>query len=338
MYLLKLLYSKPSLNQYAEASKLQLNICNQLKKEYPIEFDYFDDTYLIQNTENTIRRVSITSNDLDIDLITNIDLDFFSLAIDVKNEYYIDIAQEVYNSIEGWSIEEIIVNIENSIPHTFEMSIWKIWLINASLNGSTQPNYSIVKLLQEELHSSNPTNRINVMYAVFVNPLYRRYLLPTIQILAQIDIDEDVQKHAKEVISEFTQEEIQEVLTLQPQKLALLSPSSPYKLPPEILEIHTKETIEQKDQIITAHIVSYYSIPEIEDKEIYKVENIRLLVKEINKSKQLYTLENIEPFMVIWNSKAQHYPQKVQLIIDKKSLKNILYFFVFSLFFHYFYI
>ena len=249
MYLLKLLYLRPSLNQYAEASKLQLNICNKFQQEYPIKFDYFDDTYLIQNIENTIRRVSITSDELDIDLITNIELDFFGLAIDVKNEAYQDFAQEIYNNLEGWSIEEIIVNIENATPHTFEMSIWKIWLINASLNGSTQPNYSIVKLLQEELYSSNPTNRINVIYAVFVNPLYKRYLLPIIQELVQTDIDEDVQKHAQDVISQFTQEEIQEVLILQAQKLVLLSSSSPYKLPPEILEIHTQEIIEKKNKL-----------------------------------------------------------------------------------------
>jgi len=321
MYLSKLLYLQPSQNQEVEASEWQLRVCNWFVEEFGVEFDFFDDTYFIQDIDNKISRVSVTSEGIDIDLITNKDLDFFALGIDVKNEDYQDFAQEIYENIEGYRLEEIIERVQKTESDTYEMSIQKIWLINASLNGAKIPNYTVVRLLREELYSPNPTNRINAMYAVFVNPVYRRYLLPIIQELAQNNTDSEVQKHAQEVISQFTQEEIREVLILQSQKLILLSPSSPYKLPPQILEVYTSNTIEKKEQIIMAHVVSYYQIAEIEDKEIYKVENIRLFIKDINKSKQLYTLENIEPFMVVWDGKAQHFPKKMQMIIPFEAVK-----------------
>lgn len=321
MYLSKLLYLQPSQNQEVEASEWQLRVCNWFVEEFGVEFDFFDDTYFIQDIDNKISRVSVTSEGIDIDLITNKDLDFFALGIDVKNEDYQDFAQEIYENIEGYRLEEIIERVQKTESDTYEMSIQKIWLINASLNGAKIPNYTVVRLLREELYSPNPTNRINAMYAVFVNPVYRRYLLPIIQELAQNNTDSEVQKHAQEVISQFTQEEIREVLILQSQKLILLSPSSPYKLPPQILEVYTSNTIEKKEQIIMAHVVSYYQIAEIEDKEIYKVENIRLFIKDINKSKQLYTLENIEPFMVVWDGKAQHFPKKMQMIIPVEAVK-----------------
>jgi hypothetical protein len=321
MYLSKLLYLHPSQNQEVEASEWQLRVCNWFVEEFGVAFNFFDNTYFIQDIDNKISRVSVTSEGIDIDLITNKDLDFFALGIDVKNEDYQDFAQEIYENIEGYRLEEIIERVQKTESDTYEMSIQKIWLINASLNGAKIPNYTVVRLLREELYSPNPTNRINAMYAVFVNPVYRRYLLPIIQELAQNDADSEVQKHAQEVISQFTQEEIREVLILQSQKLILLSPSSPYKLPPQILEVYTSNTIEKKEQIITAHVVSYYQIAEIEDKEIYKVENIRLFIKDINKSKQLYTLENIEPFMVVWDGKAQHFPKKMQMIISFEAVK-----------------
>ncbi|MCU0440727.1 MAG: hypothetical protein MUC49_22775 [Raineya sp.] len=315
MYLSKLLYLHPSQNEEVEASELQLQVCNWFVEEFGLEFNFFDDTHFIQDIENMISRVSITSEGVDIDLITNKDLDFFALGIDVKNEGYQDFSQEIYENIEGYTLGEIIESIHETEPDTYAMSVRKIWLINASLNGAKVPNYTVVRLLQEELHSSNPTNKINAMYAMFVNPLYRRYLLPMIQHLVQNDTDREVQKHAQEVILQFTKEEISEILVLPAQKLKLLSPSSPYKLPPEILEIHTQDTIEKKEQIIMAQVVSYYQISEIQYKEIYKVENVQLIVKDINKSKQLYTFENLEPFMVIWDEKAQHYPKKMQMII-----------------------
>ncbi|KOY86946.1 hypothetical protein AD998_13035 [bacterium 336/3] len=320
MYLSKLLYLQPSQNEEVEASEWQLRVCNWFVEEFGVEFNFFDDTYFIQDIENMISRVSVTSEGVDIDLITNKELDFFALGIDVKNEAYQSFAQEIYENIEGYTLEEIIESIQETEPDTYAISIRKIWLINASLNGVKVPNYTVVRLLQEELRSSNPTNRINAMYAVFVNPLYRRYLLPIIQDLAQNDTDREVQKHAQEVISQFTKEEIHEVLVLSAQKLELLSPSSPYKLPPEILKIHTEDIIEQKEQIVLANIVSYYQISKIDIREIYKVENVRLFVKSINKSKQLYTFENLEPFMVVWDEKAQHFPKKMQMIVAKASL------------------
>ncbi|MCU0437564.1 MAG: hypothetical protein MUC49_06575 [Raineya sp.] len=73
-------------------------------------------------------------------------------------------------------------------------------------------------------------------------------------------------------------------------------------------------------KFIRADIVSYYQIPKIDIREIYKVENVRLFVKNINKSKQLYTFENLEPFMVVWDEKAQHFPKKMQMIVAKASL------------------
>jgi hypothetical protein len=320
MYLSKLLYLHPSQNEEVEASEWQLRVCNWFVEEFGVAFNFFDDTHFIQDIDNKISRVSVTSEGVDIDLITNKDLDFFALGIDVKNEDYQYFAQEIYENIEGYTLEEIVERVQKTEPNTFEMSIQKIWLINASLNGAKTPNYTVVRLLREELYSSNPTNRINVMYAVFVNPVYKRYLLPIIQELVQKDPESEVQKHAQEVISQFTKDELHEILVLPAQKLELLSPSSHYRLPPEILEIHTSNIIEKKEQIITAHIVSYYQIEEIDSKEMYKVENVQLLVKDIKKSTKLYTFENMNPFMVIWDGKAQHYPKTMKITIESEKI------------------
>ncbi|KOY87187.1 hypothetical protein AD998_14455 [bacterium 336/3] len=111
------------------------------------------------------------------------------------------------------------------------------------------------------------------------------------------------------------------ISTLLPEPLKLLSPTSPYKLPPEISQIEVNEQIKDKGQILTANLFSYYL--ENEQQMPYKVENIKIQLTSINKSKKLYTFENIEPFMVIFNEKAQHFPKNMKIIIKQENVKIV---------------
>ncbi|MCU0440040.1 MAG: immunity 49 family protein [Raineya sp.] len=118
-------------------------------------------------------------------------------------------------------------------------------------------------------------------------------------------------------------EEITEMIIpiLSPESLKLLSPTSPYKLPPEITQIEVNEEIKDKGQILTATLFSYYL--ENEQQKPYKVENIKIQLTSINKSKKLYTFENMEPFMVIWSEKAQHFPKNMKIIIKQENVKVV---------------
>jgi hypothetical protein len=111
------------------------------------------------------------------------------------------------------------------------------------------------------------------------------------------------------------------ISTLLPELLKLLSPSSPYKLPPEITQIEVNEEIKDKGQILTASLFSYYL--ENEQQIPYKAENIKIQLTSINKSKKLYTFENMDPFMVIWSEKAQHFPKNMKIIIKQENVKVV---------------
>jgi len=113
----------------------------------------------------------------------------------------------------------------------------------------------------------------------------------------------------------------QTITTLVSEPLKLLTPSSPYKLPPEITQIEVSEEMKDKGQMVVATLFSYYL--ENEQQTLYKVENIKLQLTSINKSKKLYTFENTEPFMVIHNEKAQHFPKNMKIIIEQSKVKLI---------------
>lgn len=111
------------------------------------------------------------------------------------------------------------------------------------------------------------------------------------------------------------------IQTVIPESLKLLTPSSPYKLPPEITKVFVSEDIKNKGQNITATLFSYYLNGN--QKLFYKVDNIKLILTDIHKSDKVYTFENIEPFMVILNQKAQHFPKNMKIVIKQENVKKV---------------
>jgi hypothetical protein len=149
--------------------------------------------------------------------------------------------------------------------------------------------------------------------------------LTGLQFKEQDDIEfylDGVVEHSKTIIEEKEKKTEITISTLLSEPLKLLSPSNPYKLPPEITQIEVNEEIKDKGQILTATLFSYYL--ENEQQIPYKVENIKIQLTSINKSKKLYTFENIEPFMVIWSEKAQHFPKNMKILIKQENVKIVL--------------
>jgi hypothetical protein len=192
----KILYTKPSQVRKEEVLDLVYQTAYLFTSKLDILFDFKD-------FGNNTNRQIIRSEDIVIHLVTEISLDAYSISIYVWNKEYETFAQNVYDNLEGWSIEEIMMNIHNVSYHTSQRCIWNIFLIDSSLNGSTIPLGFITSSIIEELNSYNPINRKNALYAIETNPLYAPSLLPFIENIALNDDDNEVRQCAKEVLLDF---------------------------------------------------------------------------------------------------------------------------------------
>ncbi|MCU0440662.1 MAG: hypothetical protein MUC49_22435 [Raineya sp.] len=195
----KILYIKPSQERKEEVLDLVYQIAHSFRSEFDILFDFSDFDSPVHN----VNIQTILSEDVTIRLITDKCLDTYSINIEVWDHEYIELAQSIYDKIEGWSVEEIMMNIHNTPHQTAKRCIWHFLLMDSSLNGSTVPLDFIASSIIEELSSDNPINRENALYAIETNPLYATPLLPFIENIALNDEDNEVRQCAKEVLLDF---------------------------------------------------------------------------------------------------------------------------------------
>ena len=179
------------LDNSIEAANILDNLCTAVELKIKVEFEY--DNYV--DEEAGLSEISFIADALALKLVTDENLQIFMIEVDLPDELTFVIHQCLEATVNAYSIEELIDNVQQTEDDDTQLAI----LMYASRNGS-QVDDQVLEILLNNLNSDNSNTRVNAIYGAALNIFYGKKLVNKLQLIQKNDENEDVKQHANKVL------------------------------------------------------------------------------------------------------------------------------------------